>query len=321
MISVLLVIVGILTFLSGIVVLFGSKKPYRAASVWYFVATTFSTTWLTAIAFFLTAKADNASFAPFLLNTGFVSALLLDVGFLGYTSWEKKSDKAITLFFLAAALIISAVIVFNPGLMYSDVTISNTGNSANLIIGPLYFVYIGYFSLIIPAILYSFFRQYRHARSKKKRIGGIVILCAFGLSNIIILITNLIMPMPFINDWSMTWLGPLTLAIITLSIYYMILHYKAVTLSYTWLRIFSYIIVIASIAITYIIIFSIVFAALFRGSTPSLEVIILNFIMILIFIALIPAMSGFMRSIHRSILEQHPSREQKTDEKSSKEKS
>jgi len=49
------------------------------------------------------------------------------------------------------------------------------------------------------------------------------------------------------------------------------------------------------------IIFSIVFAALFRGSTPSTEVIVLNFIMILIFIALMPAMNGLMEFI-RSLI-------------------
>ena len=48
------------------------------------------------------------------------------------------------------------------------------------------------------------------------------------------------------------------------------------------------------------VIFSVVFAGLFRGSTPSTEVIILNFIMIVIFIALMPAMnelSNFIRSL------------------------
>ena len=79
-----------------------------------------------------------------------------------------------------------------------------------------------------------------------------------------------------------------------------------INLSVRWLQFFSYMVVVVSIAIVYMIIFSIVFAALFRGSTPSLEVIILNFIMILIFIALIPAMNGLITFIRRLIIEQHP---------------
>ena len=48
------------------------------------------------------------------------------------------------------------------------------------------------------------------------------------------------------------------------------------------------------------IIFAVIFAALFRGSTPSTEVIVLNFIMIVIFLLLMPAMnelSSFIRSL------------------------
>ena len=49
------------------------------------------------------------------------------------------------------------------------------------------------------------------------------------------------------------------------------------------------------------IVFSIVFAALFRGSTPSVEVIVLNFIMILFFIALIPVLNGLTAYIKNLI--------------------
>ena len=48
-------------------------------------------------------------------------------------------------------------------------------------------------------------------------------------------------------------------------------------------------------------IFAIIFAALFRGSPPSTEVIILNFIMILVFIALMPAMNEFIKFIRTLI--------------------
>ncbi len=315
LISILLVIVGILTLLSGAIVFFGSSKADRPTSAWYFLAATFSTIWLAAIAFFLTAKTDREAIAPFLINAGLISALLLDVSFLGYGAWGEKWGRLATLIFLVAALVISAVIAVRPDLLYSEVVLANTGNYANLVIGPLYFAYVGFFALIIPAILYAFFRQYRRARSRKKRIGGLVVLGSFCLASVVTLVTNLIMPMPFFNNWSMTWLGPLMLSIIILSVYYIVLRYKAINLSYTWLRIFSYVVVVSSIAIVYMVIFAIIFAALFHGSTPSLEVIVLNFIMILIFMALVPAMHGFMGFIRRLVLEQHPSHSEKTDKK------
>ena len=54
------------------------------------------------------------------------------------------------------------------------------------------------------------------------------------------------------------------------------------------------------------VIFSAIFAALFRGSTPSTEVIILNFIMILIFLALMPAMNEFIKFVRSLISGQKP---------------
>ena len=49
------------------------------------------------------------------------------------------------------------------------------------------------------------------------------------------------------------------------------------------------------------VIFSVIFAALFRGSPPSTEVIILNFIMIVIFLLLMPAINELLVSI-RSLI-------------------
>ena len=122
---------------------------------------------------------------------------------------------------------------------------------------------------------------------------------SFGLSSTLVLIFNLILPL--FNNWQLIWIGPLALAVTILAVYYTILRYRMLNLNSIWLRVFSYVVVVASIAIVYMIIFSVVFAALFRGSTPSTEVIVLNFIMIIIFISLMPAMNGLMNSIRSQI--------------------
>ena len=77
-----------------------------------------------------------------------------------------------------------------------------------------------------------------------------------------------------------------------------------------WIKIFSYIVIIASIAIVYMVIFSAIFAALFRGSTPSTEVIILNFIMIMVFLLLMPAMTEVMNFV-RSLISGKPAPKKK----------
>ena len=138
--------------------------------------------------------------------------------------------------------------------------------------------------------------------------GDLITMLSFATSSTLVLIFNLILPL--FNNWNLIWIGPLALAVTILGVYYTILRYKMLNLSSIWLRVFSYVVVIASIAIIYMIIFSVIFAALFRGSTPSTEVIILNFIMIIIFISLMPAMNGLIDFI-RSLISGNKTKEDK----------
>ncbi|MBR2741686.1 hypothetical protein IKD98_02940 [Candidatus Saccharibacteria bacterium] len=295
LIVILLTTVSVLTFLSGAIVFFGSTKKDRARSAWYFLAAIFATIWMASISFFLIASPSRINSIGWHVNWTFISAIILDIGFLGYGAWTKKRGKIVTLIFLLLGLIVSAAILINPGDLYSAVTLSPTGNTVTMNIAPLYFAYIGFFCLIVPAIIAVFFSQFLKTRSNRKRGGDFLTMSSFGLSSTLVMIFNLILPL--FGNWSLIWIGPLSLAVTIISVYYTILRYKMLNLSSIWLRVFSYVIVIASLAIIYMVLFSIVFAALFRGSTPSTEVIVLNFIMILIFISLIPAMSSSLNYI------------------------
>lgn len=170
-------------------------------------------------------------------------------------------------------------------------------------IGLLYCAYIGFFCAIVPAIIIALFRQYIKTHSARKKSGDLVIVGSFGISSTLVLVANLILPL--FGNWSMIWLGPLALAVTIIAFYYTILRYHSLNLSSIWLKVFSYIVIITSIAIIYMVIFSIIFAALFRGSTPSAEVIILNFIMIVIFLLLMPAMGELLTFIRSLISNQN----------------
>ena len=292
LIVILLATVAILTFLSGAIVFFGTSKGDRARSAWYFTAAIFATAWMSSIALFLVAKPDSADTIFWHVNWTFVSAVFLDAAFLGYGAWSKRYGKIATTIFWIFGLVVGISILLNPGALYSDIVLSNTGNSVVLNTSPLYFAYIAFFATIVPAIIAVFFHQFLKSRSKRKKGGDIITMTSFGASSTVVLIVNLILPL--LGNWGLIWLGPLALAMTILGVYYTILRYHMLNLASVWLRIFSYIVVVSSIAIIYMIIFSVIFAALFRGSTPSTEVIILNFIMILIFIALMPAMNGLM---------------------------
>jgi hypothetical protein len=209
---------------------------------------------------------------------------------------------------LAIGLLISLVIFLKPEILYSEIILASTGNSITLNIGAFYISYIIYFCLIVPAIVLTLFKQYLNTRSNRKKGGDLTIMISFGLSSILVIVAEVVLPI--MGDWHLIWLGPLALSATIIAFYYTILKYRSLNLSSIWLKIFSYIVLLSSAAIVYMIIFSLIFAALFRGSTPSTEVIILNFIMTLVFLVLMPAINEVYTSI-RALIGDHKSSHEK----------
>lgn len=302
LIVILLAVVSVLTFLSGAIVFFGSKKGSRVRSAWFFLATIFATTWMASISAFLVAEQSWSDVIDWHVIWTFISAILIDVAFLGYVAWPEKHGQIITGIYLIFGLILSTVIAANPHLLYNEIILDRTGNSVVMNIGPVYISYIIFFCAIVPTIVTMLLKESFRTKSERKRGGDIVIMASFAISSVLTLIGDLILPL--FGNWYVVWLGPLALSATIIAFYYTILRYRMLNLSSIWLKIFSYIVIIASIAIVYMVIFAIIFAALFRGSMPSTEVIILNFIMILIFIALMPALNEFTKFIRTLISSQ-----------------
>lgn len=302
LIIILLATVSILTFLSGAIVFFGASKGDKIRSAWFFLAAIFATVWMASISIFLIADPSWTHAIDWHVKWTFVSAILIDISFLGYVAWREKYGQLITFVFLLAGFALSIFIFCAPELLYSEAILSRTGNSVVMNMGPLYYSYIGFFCAIVPAIILNLLKQYMKTRSARKKGGDLTIMGSFGLSSALVLVANLVLPL--FGNWKFIWLGPLALSVTIIAFYYTILRYRSLNLSSIWLKVFSYIVIVASIAIIYMVIFSVIFAALFRGSTPSIEVIILNFIMIVIFLLLMPAINELLMFI-RSLISSH----------------
>ena len=299
LIVILLVTVSILTILSGITVFFGSSKGYKVRAMWFLLASLFATIWMLTIAIFLSAKVDQEQALDWPVRLTFISAILLDVSFLAYVSWRQKYGRIISLFFMLFGIVVSSLIALRPELLYNSVNLSPVGNTVTMNIGPLYFAYTAFFATIVPAVIIAFLRHFVAGRRKKEKTAGdIIMMSIFGISSLFTLIFNLIMPL--FGSWDLIWVGPLALAATIIAHYYTILCYSEFTLTSLWLKFFSYVVIISSLAIIYMLIFALIFSAMFRGATPSTEVIVLNFIMVVIMLILMPAIANitaFIRSL------------------------
>lgn len=310
LIIILLATVSILTFLSGVIVFFGSIKGERLRSAWFFLAAIFATIWMTSISFFLIADSSWTGIIDWHAKWTFISAIVIDVAFLGYIIWNDKFGKITTLIFTILGGILSAFIMLRPELLYKEIILSHTGNSVVMNMDLLYFSYIAFFGLIVPAVIIGLLKQFFQTRLARKRSGDLIIMVSFGASSTLVLVANLVLPL--FGNWNLIWLGPLALAVTIIAFYYTILKYRSLNLDSLWLKFFSYIVIITSFAIVYMVIFALIFSALFRGSTPSTEVIILNFIMVIIFLVLVPSINEISISI-RSLING-----QKTEKKKEK---
>ena len=125
-----------------------------------------------------------------------------------------------------------------------------------------------------------------------------VFLIGLMMTGLLSGVFDLVLP-PFRYD--LIWVGPLTIGLTILGFYFSILKYKMVSLNSSWLRVLSSIVIILSAFIVYLLIFHLVFSALFRVPNPSTQVLLLNFIMIAIVLVLVPAFSE-ISNLTRSLI-------------------
>ena len=149
--------------------------------------------------------------------------------------------------------IVASLIAFKPELMYSNITLAPTGNTVDINVGPLYISYVVFFATLVPAVVTALVRHYFKKQQNKKPTGDVIIMVSFGASSIITLIADLILPLT--GAWDYIWLGPLALSAMIIGFYYTTLRYSNLNLNSAMLRVLSYVVILTSLAILYMIIF------------------------------------------------------------------
>lgn len=300
-IYVLVIAVAVLTILAALALVFGSTKSERARSVWFLLAAIGEVVWAVSIAVFLSlgnGEVDEAV-APWLVKGIYIGAILMDSSILGYVAWKYKWGKYLTTTFLTVGLILAVIFAYDPSVLYSEIILGSGGPRVMIDMSRGFYVAYGiYFSLLIPAFCLSLIYRIRHTSNKKTQMGYIVFLVGLAVAGGLSAVFDLFMP-PMRYD--LIWVGPLAIGLIILGFYFAILKFKMVSMNSNWLKILSVIVIISAALIVYLLLFHIVFSALFKVANPSFQVILLNFIMIAIVLALVPAFSEII-SLTRSLI-------------------
>lgn len=289
LITILLIAISLLAVLSGVSVFAGSKKGERAQTAMFCLTTVSTLMWIISIVLFLTASTDSMELAKLYVYGIYISGLVMNIFALAYTGWGRKLGWAMIILSLIVTAGMSAILIYDPSLLYSSITLGGPdGNSVQLKMDWYYMAYASILSLENIAIVLFTWHRIRHSSSPAAKKGWLIFAIGLVIGGLGAGIFDVMLPL---ERYDLIWVGPLLLAADFIAHYYAVLRYHTISLHNAWLRLLSYIVIVALAAVLYFVLFFIVFSSLFSISNPSTEVIMLNFIMVAVGLLLAPAVS------------------------------
>jgi hypothetical protein len=298
LIGILLIAVSVLTALSGFSVLVGATKGERLRAFFFFVATISAFAWALSIAVFLQLPSTDMAVAELAVFGIYIAAIVMDVALMGFIGWKWRLGKILTVLLLITGIGLIGMLIYNPALLYDEIVLTAAGNEVSIVGGWYYLLYVAWFMTATAAFLAFCYYQARKASSRGVRIGYYYFLVGLMLTGGLSLVFDLIFP--FLLRYDLIWIGPLAISATIIGFYYAILRYRIMPLRVRWLKVLSYIVIMSSAAIVYMLMFFVIFTALFKIPNPSASVIALNFIMIIIVLLLLPVineLNAFVKSL------------------------
>ena len=219
----------------------------------------------------------------------------MSTALLGHMAWQYKWGKFATVFFIAWAAVLAGLILNDTSILYTSFELSNLGNTVHLVNGWYYWTYVIFFVLNIGAFLVATYYHAMKASSKRVRTGDYILLGGLTISGILSAAFDLMLPI--LGRYDLIWVGPLSVSISMLAYFYAILKYRIVSVSVRWLRVMAYMVILSTGAAIYMMLFYLIFTALFKIPNPSASILVLNFLMIVIVLLLMPVINEVKASV------------------------
>lgn len=299
LISILVFAVAILSVLTSALALFGASKSDRLRMVWYFVAMFFGGVWAIACTTFLSLPPDAEGFAPVVICGIYLAGALMMVGLLGYGAGRSTLGKVALGFALAYVLFMTVLLLNKPSIMFESFELANRGNIVHLVNGWAYWSYSLFYGICSVIAMMGVWKYSKKTRIKRIRKGEQIFLVGWVCAGVIASVFN--MALPLMGIYSLIWVGPLALTIFAILFYYTLLKFRMVSMSSNWLKAISAVVLMLCGAIVYMMIFYLIFTALFKIPNPSASILVLNFIMIVIVLLLMPVINELKASINSMI--------------------
>ena len=291
LVNILMFLVATMALVSGIVVVAGVKHGERVRALWFLLTGLGTAAWCAAMSLFFMAHPGQESIADVYTHITYTAAVLLAASVFGYNCWVNRPGKILSVLVLLLATAIAIFFNLNPSLMYSSITLSfTTNNNINNATSWFVFLYFGFTIVVIIGYLTALIIQIRKTTNKNLRKGLVVSFAGWLTNGIIAAIFAIFIPF-FLNDYSLTWVGPLAMGIVLLTVYYSLLRYRLLVLRSGFLSVVSYAMIFILATMAYMVLFFVVFTSLFKIPNPSMSVLALNVVMVAIVLLLLPVIN------------------------------
>lgn len=304
MLSILSYIVVILTFTVGLSVITSNRHiKGRFSAVSLALAYFGAALWALFVQLFRTS---TDGFDAHIFHQLFsVVALLIPVGCLLYAfSIYKRRIISIVVCVLAflVTIVVGYFIVTEPSSFYTSIVMADGGNYAVLASGPLVIAYTSIFGVYLTAsVIMIFIKMFKTKNNLSRRRGLLCVGCGLSISAGISLLFNIILPV--FGNYEMFWIGPLSISVTMLFTYFASLRYKLFINNSKMLQYSTYLVVVAMASLIYICLFYLIFMLVFRGASPSNEITIFQFVMVMIVIMFLPTINHFIEYVKQMITE------------------
>ncbi len=299
LIRVLLIAAIVVAVLSGVSIFFGSQKSEKKSSIYFLLATLGAALWTIAIVIALKMPDASPEFVHTVVTCIIAGVTLCDVGLLAFLGWRYKGGKSSTFIFALFGALLVALLAYDSSLFYSSYDLSQGYVQIFINYSWYYFAVIAYFFLISFVFSSFLLKRIKETTNTSLKTGLKVFYVGLSIGGILALIFDLILITSLPN---LIWIGPMATIISIMSFYYSVVKFRTLNISTKWMKIMSYVILTATAVIIYLLVFYIVFAALFRTPNPSGEVLLLNSILAVFLLALMPALSELTNFMKASFL-------------------
>ena len=286
--TLVLIVMALLAGLMGLSLCFGGRLDKRIMS---FLGIVFSAAgWAFFIAMFLMAD-DESLMLPFAILYYVFAAGIAISSLLFAMAYAGRLDRKKVLLLIIPFVALSLAMICKPDLLIKGFSSGPNGENIVVLGSMFYNVYVVYFLIYYIAAGFVWGRMLSAENNSGKRQKSVLRVVFFGyaVAGIVGGTFNLILP--WIGNYLLIWLGPVSVFLFVVINYVAIIRYRLFDIKSAIIRFLSYCIIVSCITVVYLFVFNTVFRSLFGIDVSDEKILVIIITMVILVLMILPTVN------------------------------